>query len=95
MRAPKRVNPNVQEAVLLMRHSKARRIKPLAEVVSTTRRALGPVAAALTKYSVTSRDQRTYTYATDGSIRRTDESAGVRGKAAVKAAKRLRHRGGR
>ena len=86
MKSPHRVNPNIEVGVLVARHSLARRIKPLDEVKKGARHAGPPT---LTRFGVKT-GGRTYQYATDGSLRRTDAGAGVRGKAAKKRAKRLR-----
>lgn len=84
MFSPRRVNPNIEEKVLVTRHSKARRIKPLREVKPG---AIVKGRPTPTRFGYKS-GAREYTFFTDGSVRRTDAGAGVRGKAAKKRAKR-------
>lgn len=90
MFSPHRVNPNVEVEVLMKRHSKARRIKPFTEATGIKTRGRGPRVPKLTRYGYKSGD-REYRFADDGSVRRVDVGAGVRGKAAKKRMKR--HRG--
>lgn len=96
MLTPRRPNPNVEESQLILKYSQARRIRPYTEVKDVRER--GPVARPTNvriKLAGVGDSPRTYIYFDDGSLRRYPPV--LRGKAAIKAAKRRRQRpnGGR